>query len=788
LNFRRVPPHCSLLQNKFASALQRIAVLAFCCEVLIVVLGCGSGATSQVTHDPIQINPPHIEVVVSPNVATIVPAANQQFTASVKGTSNTAVTWKSSAGSISTTGLFAAPTAADGTQITITATSIADPAQHATSVVTIQSSGKLSITTPSLSDATINLPYAATLAASGGNPPYRWSILAGSLPSGILLQPTGGELAGTTVQPGQYSFIAKVSDASSNSATQSFTLTVSQTSGCGSFDGPAQLPCVYLNTTLADTPAPGATIAVSATGDFQGALNSASCGDTITLQAGATYSAGQYVLPAKSCDDQHWIIIRTSAADSSLPPEGTRITPCYVGVTSLPGRPVFPCNSPAKVLATISYPGTGQGPIILANGANHYRLLGLEITRTANNGKAVDALIVHEKDGATSQIVYDRLYVHGTPKDETRRGVDTAGGTSIAVQDSYISDLHCNVLCTDSQAVSGGTGDLPMGPLKIDDNFLESAGENILFGGGPATQTPADIEIRFNHLFKPMFWMQGQPGFTAPAPLVKNHFELKNAQRVLFDSNILEDDWGGFTQHGFSIILTAKNQGEADGDHVCPICEVTDITVRYVTISHVGGAIIIGNNLSGDAAPHAGKRFSVHDVIADDISEAKYNGHGVFMQIGTIANPLLQDVQVTHITAFPDHTVLNVGGPNTVKIPGFVFSNSIVAAGEYPVTSTGRGGDENCAYYQVPITAIGSCFAQPVFAFNGILASPLPQARWPRGNFFYSVAQIGFVNYSNGNGGNYNLLPSSPAIGAASDGTNLGANVDAVMVAVSNVR
>jgi hypothetical protein len=44
------------------------------------------------------------------------------------------------------------------------------------------------------------------------------------------------------------------------------------------------------------------------------------------------------------------------------------------------------------------------------------------------------------------------------------------------------------------------------------------------------------------------------------------------------------------------------------------------------------------------------------------------------------------------------------------------------------------------------------------------------------------------VNFSNGNGGDYHLRPSSSAKGAASDGTDLGANVNAVLSAVGNVR
>jgi hypothetical protein len=44
------------------------------------------------------------------------------------------------------------------------------------------------------------------------------------------------------------------------------------------------------------------------------------------------------------------------------------------------------------------------------------------------------------------------------------------------------------------------------------------------------------------------------------------------------------------------------------------------------------------------------------------------------------------------------------------------------------------------------------------------------------------------VNYQNGNGGDYHLLPNSPAKGAASDGKDLGADVDAVLSAVKGVK
>ncbi len=59
----------------------------------------------------------------------------------------------------------------------------------------------------------------------------------------------------------------------------------------------------------------GTTIQVRAGGDFQQALNRAQPGDTIMLEAGATFS-GSYKLPIKRGSE--FITIRSSAADAAL--------------------------------------------------------------------------------------------------------------------------------------------------------------------------------------------------------------------------------------------------------------------------------------------------------------------------------------------------------------------------------------------------------------------------------------------------------------------------------------
>src|SRR5215469_15126788 len=115
---------------------------------------------------------------------------------------------------------------------------------------------------------------------------------------------------------------------------------LSQSDSSGYADGTAELLREYVNSALADTPAPGNTVLVKTSAELKSAIDKAGCGDTIQLQVGATF-VGSFKIPAKNCDDKHWIIVRTSAPDQDLPAEGVRITPCYAGVRSLPGARTF---------------------------------------------------------------------------------------------------------------------------------------------------------------------------------------------------------------------------------------------------------------------------------------------------------------------------------------------------------------------------------------------------------------------------------------------------------------
>jgi hypothetical protein len=84
--------------------------------------------------------------------------------------------------------------------------------------VAIKRNYPLYITTASLPDATVGSAYSATLAAGGGVPPYRWSIISGALPDGLSMD-SSGNITGTPGTVGLFNFTVQVLDPLGNVGT-----------------------------------------------------------------------------------------------------------------------------------------------------------------------------------------------------------------------------------------------------------------------------------------------------------------------------------------------------------------------------------------------------------------------------------------------------------------------------------------------------------------------------------------------------------------------------------------
>lgn len=474
-------------------------------------------------------------------------------------------------------------------------------------------------------------------------------------------------------------------------------------------------------------------------GQLQQAINAAQPGTTILLQAGHTYS-GSFTLPAKTGDD--WIVIRSNAPDAQLPAADQRITPAF--------SPALP-----RIISA-----AGQTALTFASNAHHYYLMGLEVSST---GYSFD--LIRAGDGTQNSLaalphdlVFDRMYIHGNATIGSKRGI-ALNSARTAVVNCYISD--CKGEGQDTQALCAWNGP---GPFKVVNNYLEGSGENVMFGGAnPNIQdlVPSDIEVRNNHFFKPLSWKEGHPDYAGTPWCVKNLFELKNAQRVLVEGNILQNNWAD-CQNGFAVLITPRTQSGAS-----MWSRVTDVTWRY-------------NILSGS---DGGYNFSGHDDQLDNpVSTRILVEHNLAYDISSV-NKMYQFLNGTEHLTIRHNTSLNAG--TTTSAAGdptlfLTFQDNIVGYGAYGVCGTGSG----CGNGTINTYFPGSVFSHNVLigAQGGPNGNPsqYPPNHWfPAGN-----GPVGFVDAANDN---YALLPTSPYYSAASDGTAIGADIDSLNTYTTNV-
>ncbi len=83
----------------------------------------------------------------------------------------------------------------------------------------------LKITTTSLPNGDVGVAYSATLSATGGTPPYSWSVASGSLPPGLSLS-ASGTISGTPTATGSYTFTIRVTDSVGDTASQAYTVSI----------------------------------------------------------------------------------------------------------------------------------------------------------------------------------------------------------------------------------------------------------------------------------------------------------------------------------------------------------------------------------------------------------------------------------------------------------------------------------------------------------------------------------------------------------------------------------
>ena len=606
-------------------------------------------------------------------------------------------------------------------------------------------------------------------------------------------------------------------------------------------------------------PSSAATLRVCASGceyaKLQPAIDAATPGDTILLRAGETF-VGPFILRAKQSSSA-WITIRSDAADPVLPPDGVRLIPS--GKAN--------ANTSRSLLPRL----LGQGgalkttPVVRTEpGAHHYVLKFLEVDGSANLG--FETLIALGDDTTSTPVhdlVVDRVYAHGDQYKGMKRGI-ALNGQRTDVLNSYICDIKA--VNADAQAINGYNG---AGPFRIINNYVEGAGENILFGGSdPAISqlVPSNIEVRGNHIYKPLTWQNdilarpgsprvsstsssgslaagthyfkvvalmttdtrtavsapssevsasaasgksitltwsavsgadryriyrgtsaghesvyletssatttfnytgaseksGAPASSGTKWTVKNIFELKNAEHVTVEGNILENVWQA-GQYGYAIVLTPRNQNGTS-----PWVRLRDITITNNIVRHASGVIqLAGYDVNSPTQQTQG--VVVRNNLFYDINPGKWGGSAKVFLIGDAP----ANVVIDHNTIIDTNTsVVYAYGSKTIT--GFVYTNNISPHGTYGIMGeNGRPGQYS----------IDKFFPASNITYNVLAGGPA--SSYPKPNAFPTMDQW---NASFPGGDDYRLKITSVFYGAGAGGTVPGADLGIVGALVTGVE
>lgn len=502
----------------------------------------------------------------------------------------------------------------------------------------------------------------------------------------------------------------------------------------------------------------------------------------IEIDAGLTIT-GQFTLGNKV--DNNWIIIRSSAHGSLA--QAKRVTPASV----------------ANLFKLIT--NSVAAPITTATGAHHFRLIGAEVTidpsavADAPTGFSQSGLIRFGSTAETSEtewphhIIIDRCYIHGQPFKNTTRGI-YGNGTDYAVIDSYLSEFHNTD--ADSQAILHGQGRR----VKILNCYLEASGENFLCGGVEHTvvpvTTPSDFEFLRNFVVWKEAWKTNHPSYEGINWSSKNHFEFKNGKQVVVFACVFSKWWGS-EQTGGSIAL--KNS-DNDKD---PTVQVSDFLWYKNHHKNVGNGLIFnGSNWPDEESVDYLRRVTVEDnlwemngdVWTDENTglSSECNVAKIFYSIvtvSTIPQPIYRlqypdDLKIVHntfINALAADSYRQINAFSEIptaegKLENFVYRDNICGYGLYGI---------KCGGTEEGILSLNTAANQATYTWtnNMVVGNAL---NYPPGNIYLpAFSGVKFVNFNSGvGGGDYHLASDSPGKNAASDGRDIGADIDGIALAV----
>ncbi len=505
---------------------------------------------------------------------------------------------------------------------------------------------------------------------------------------------------------------------------------------------------------------------------LQQAINDAVYGDKIVIDNGLTIDApdGGFVLPYKvpSGVTPHPFIYIEAAT-----------LPCLEGVQTSP-----------SLMAIVSAPKIRQGATGYAmstdDAAHHWRLTGLEFCPGPSAPALTFGLVwMGPVSGSGAQgdtyadmpsyVTIDRCYIHGDSTHDILHGVGMQCDY-MALVDSYLSEFHYEF--NDTTGISSW---MCNGPLKIQHNYIEALTENLLFGGAEPLHPNvclADVEIRANTFIKDPTWVGVRNN-------IKTLLELKIGKRILIEGNIFRNNWMTNTGWGGpTITLKAVNQNfTASAGHVT----TCDITIRNNRIDHTGCALNFHPHSEVTKPITAAARLYVGNNLISEMGATPADTVGTFndmIRVGASSIACWPDFILEHNT-FAARRLFSVmlnGDNGQVKNARHILRNNIFCTGrDFPIYGDSFGYvDENlAAYWASDCEMSHNVFVTGVTEPGGTPVSPVAvNNRWLTFDGNFSFPSIGFTDIAIGD---YSLIASSIHKGYATDGSDPGVNMAALL-------